>query len=803
MAQDLTGNTIAQHYRFDICLGEGTFAKVYRVHDTRRNVDLAAKVLRSDIANEEAFLRRFKREGDVLARLQHPNIVRYYDLIESDDAVFILMDYVPGETLQATLYHLGRPFRIHEIFEFLKPLTAALHFAHGEGVIHRDLKPANVLLHENGNLLVTDFGIAGLLDEASTSAGHAMGTPLYMAPEQITSSGATPLSDVYSLGVVLYQLLTRTVPFSGKHPSARGKTNSERITYEHLHIPPSPPRLLEPDIPEAVEQVVLQCLAKEVQERPKSVRAVYDALAEAIGAEPSDLAPLPNAESSEMSNVPLDIRLPEVSQFVNQPSSQEEQTASQLVQVPPSEEIEVWIEDDSSANDVIAEKTLATGHQAAIVVEGNDEPTANTNPFRAKTLHSSNQPHLPPVNPAPPHKVQAQQIISTPNGSSTVYFPAQQVRKFKQRYGPNLTVVTLIGIGLILLSCLALAIYGISPSSDNNNNEQNNNAPPPTVTASGGGDNNDEDADDVTSTPDASPEETVSVANPPTEVSVDPSTSNLIVYSSHRTGSHNIFITNANGTANRRQLTFEEDLDQLGPAWSPDGTRIAFYGRTNYRSNGDIYIMDADGANVVNITDSPSNDDLYPTWSPDGTQLVFHSNQPSEVDESQDFELYIYDLEDVSFTQLTFNNVDDYGADWSPDGSQIAFYSWDDGVPHIFTINPDGTDRQRLTPEDVGNTRFPTWSPDGEQLAFHVTEGGFSQIYVMNKDGSGAHPLLQVAVNDSFPDWSHDGSKIIFQRVQVDDDGDEISGIYEYDFETEEVQSIGNPLGDFLPEWHP
>jgi serine/threonine protein kinase len=176
---DLTGSTISDRYRFDIRLGEGTFAQVYRVHDIRRNVDLAAKVLRADVAHEPTFLERFRREGEVLARLQHPNIVRYYDLVETDMAVFILMDYVPGETLQVRLYNISRPMTVREVFALLKPLTAALHFAHGEGVIHRDLKPANILLHENGNLLVSDFGIARLLDDATFAGPGAWHTVVY------------------------------------------------------------------------------------------------------------------------------------------------------------------------------------------------------------------------------------------------------------------------------------------------------------------------------------------------------------------------------------------------------------------------------------------------------------------------------------------------------------------------------------------------------------------------------------------------------------------------------------------------
>lgn len=317
---DLTGTIINERYHFDVCLGEGTFAKVYRVHDKRRNVDLAAKVLRTSIADDTTVLQRFRRESELLNRLQHPNIVRFYDFIETDDLFFILMDYVPGETLQKYLYNMARPLKIHEVFTYLKPLTAALHFAHGEGIVHRDLKPGNILLHENGTLLVTDFGIAHVLGDMTLAQTEgAFGTPLYMAPEQILSVPVSSATDVYALGIILYRMLTGGLPFKGEHPNATGPTRAERVAYEHLKVQPVLMRSIESSIPLAVEEVVMRCLAKEPRKRPTGVREVYDELAEAIGAAPSELTPLP-VEIEDAS--PVLSTLPEVSQFI-QHSTQE------------------------------------------------------------------------------------------------------------------------------------------------------------------------------------------------------------------------------------------------------------------------------------------------------------------------------------------------------------------------------------------------------------------------------------------------------------------------------------------------
>ncbi len=305
---NLIGQTLEGRYRFDELLGEGSFARVFKVYDLHRRVYLAAKVLRSDIAQEPAFLERFRREAAVLARLQHPHIVRYYDIIESGDVVFILTDYIAGRTLQSVLRQREEPLTPLESLTYLSPLAAALHFAHREGVVHRDLKPANILLDDNNNLYVTDFGIARILSDTSTlTVDTTVGTPHYMSPEQIMIGQITVATDVYALGVMLYQMYTGQLPFLGTSQAASGATTAVRIVYEHLHVKPEPPRQLNPSLSKAVEDVVLRCLEKDPSQRYPSIEAVYDALNEAIGT-PS--VALDAAELSGVRNAPEAERVP-------------------------------------------------------------------------------------------------------------------------------------------------------------------------------------------------------------------------------------------------------------------------------------------------------------------------------------------------------------------------------------------------------------------------------------------------------------------------------------------------------------
>jgi len=289
----LVGQTLEGRYRFDALLGEGTFARVYRVHDSVRQVDLAAKVLRSDIAQEPAFLERFRREAGVLARLQHPHIVRYYDIIESGRQVFILTDYIAGDTLQWRIREHGGPMTPFDSLRLLRPMMAALHYAHQEGVVHRDLKPANILIDANQHVYVMDFGIAKILTDTSTlTVDMTVGTPHYMSPEQILAAEVTPATDIYALGVILYQMYTGQLPFTGESEQATGVTTAVRIAYEHLHVAPTPPTRLNRRLSVAVEDVILKCLEKDPGQRYQSATELYEALAEAIGTPSVALADL-------------------------------------------------------------------------------------------------------------------------------------------------------------------------------------------------------------------------------------------------------------------------------------------------------------------------------------------------------------------------------------------------------------------------------------------------------------------------------------------------------------------------------
>jgi serine/threonine-protein kinase len=218
----LIGKIINKRYRVEESLGRGGMAEVYRVFDQERGVTLAMKVLREDLAEDRVFLRRFQREAQNLAKLQHPNIVRFYGLEQEGALAFILMDYIEGLTLRRVIFDAGGPLPMQRVLAILQPVCSALNYAHRQGIVHCDLKSSNIMLDKSGRVYLTDFGIARMTDMA-TSTLVGTGTPAYMAPELILGKDPTAQSDIYALGVVLFEMLSggeRPSPAKARMPPA-------------------------------------------------------------------------------------------------------------------------------------------------------------------------------------------------------------------------------------------------------------------------------------------------------------------------------------------------------------------------------------------------------------------------------------------------------------------------------------------------------------------------------------------------------------------------------------------------------
>jgi serine/threonine protein kinase len=249
-------------------IGQGGMGAVYLAQQSRPRRQVAVKVLlpMTPLSPNQlaAFLERFRRETDAAASLEHPNIMPVHEYGEREGIAYLVMPYVSGGTLRDQLERENQlPF--DKIVNYLEQIAAAIDIAHEKGVIHRDIKPANILTTAEGRLLLTDFGLVKIIAEGQipqlrlTGPGAPVGTPDYMAPEQVIGEDVDPRADLYSLGVILYQMVTGTTPFQGDSPM--------QIAAQHLQVPPPSPRALRPDLPEVAEQVILRAMAKRPDDR--------------------------------------------------------------------------------------------------------------------------------------------------------------------------------------------------------------------------------------------------------------------------------------------------------------------------------------------------------------------------------------------------------------------------------------------------------------------------------------------------------------------------------------------------------
>ncbi len=336
---DLIGQSIGQ-YQITEQIGQGGMATVYKAYQPGLDRYVAFKVLPEYYLHDGTFLARFQREAKVIAKLSHPNILPIYDFGQVGNLTYIVMQYIDGGTLRSVM---GQAMPLSQVVYFIDQIAEALDYAHRRGILHRDVKPGNILLEEGQRVLLTDFGLAKMVEGTVqlTGSGVGVGTPAYMSPEQGQGQGVDARTDIYALGIILYEMVTGRVPYKADTPMA--------IVIKHMTAPLPMPRTINPNLPEAVERVILKSLAKNKDYRYPDALQMAAALKQAVAEMLDTLGPTvpvghpSSASSMSPSSTVVDVQQSPTPSSGSHPAAPMRQTPLPSVTAPRSNNILLWI----------------------------------------------------------------------------------------------------------------------------------------------------------------------------------------------------------------------------------------------------------------------------------------------------------------------------------------------------------------------------------------------------------------------------------------------------------------------------
>ncbi len=685
------GQIISGSYRIDAFIASGGMGAVYRVWDEQRNVPLAMKVLHDDLVDDPALVKSFMREARALERLRHPNIVPFYGAKESLDRVFLLAHFINGPTLKSIL-KVTR-LSVLDSLTILKALCAALGFAHRNNVVHCDVKPGNIMVDSGGNLYLTDFGIARHAESTRTTFGGAVGTVYYMAPEQFLEEQVAASTDVYALGVLLFEMLTGEKPFTGAEVGGDTDrtTRRQRIMHAHLKLPPPDPRSINPSIPENLALVVLKALAKRSQDRYQSTTEFFSMVCAATGiaveAVPDRLDLPPEFKEDKF----IEPGLPDQLKKTSKPGWLSLKTGMITAMVVVGSLVIIFASMSvgrNRGNSVVTPKTQRD-EDVAVAAE-----TATKSPIPTNTAIPDTATPIPPT-------------IAIP---TITYTPTSQPSDTPYVSQPRGKIVFTCQIGRDEIHNQICLI-----NADGSNWRQ--------MTT-------DDNANHI-------------------YASLAPD-GQSIVYASNTDGEYEIYEMDLYG--NRYQLTYNGE--NTGPAISPNGDYIVF---THTGSQRELWLMKRDGSNPHPILSSNSWGAWDPAWSPDGTRILFASDMSGDVElhmadinGSNVTQLTQHGVDYGTDKRIRGRN------DWSPDGETVASYVGDTWHWEIFLINRNGTNYRTITyggnnlaPSFSPDGKWVTYT----SYAHDYGNGNACEVYIMKIDGSDQTRLTDSDYCNWQPRW--------------------------------------------------
>lgn len=710
---DLSGKTIG-NYQITNELGRGGMAVVYRAYQASLNRYVAIKVLPPQLSFDEQFVQRFQREARAAAGLRHPNIVVIHDVGHEGGIYYLVMEYLEGRTLREVIQQEG-PLKADGAAHIAEQLAAALDYAHRQGFVHRDVKPANIFVGEDDRVTLTDFGIAKAASETQqlTRTGMLVGTPEYMSPEQAEGGIVDHRTDLYALGVVLYQMLVGRVPFSGTTPHA----TLHAVIYEA----PPPPREINPGIPSEVETTILKAIAKQPEQRFQRGGELTMALKSALEGKPvaglTDTVTVPAPPSAEprqrrrspvvwiVGAIAIVVLMLIGAVFLLSGDTDEKATPiaviTQVVTQETStiETTEASVEPSATAEPPARTPDIPT--EAPTTSIGTDTPLPAIDTAEVPTdVPPSDTPQPPTDTPRPPTDTPVPLLPSARFG---------RVAFSSNRDGnPEIYVVNLADGEPIRLT-------------NNNANDW---------------------------LPDWSPD------------------GSGIAFTSHRTGSYDLWVMRGDGSGQTPWVSTGA-WDEYA-RWAPDSERLSLSttATTEGVDNSEIFVRQRDGS-LQRITYSRA-EDQWADWSPDG-RIIFAEG----FKDQSNWDLHVMNADGSNRSVWLGGPACDVQPAWSPNGQWIAFLrisrdtngngriDYED-AGDVWVGQASGGDLRQLTSGLWATT--PTWSPDSQWIAFAQLRDSngngqsdgkdAADIQAISLRGGELVPLIQSPHRDGDPTWT-------------------------------------------------